>query len=209
MTERDTLDAARAGDSADSDASLVRRYQRGDAAAFSRFVLRHQDRVFRFARALLWRREDADDVTQEVFLRSLSGLQRFLFLSEPSTWLLKVTRNVCREHNRRLRQHEDLHRMTVDEDAALATDDVGAEDYRRLRLAVRSLPERQREVVVLRMFEDLSVRDTAIAMGCREGTVKAHLNKAVGNLRALMNSDTRHDETTDAATAHEEDNDPR
>ena len=171
-------------DAAADDVELVRRFQRGDAAAFALFVRRHQDAVFRFARPLLRRPEDAQDVAQEVFLRALRGLQGFLFLAAPKTWLLKVVRNVCREHNRRWRRHEDIDRLMQRADPALAIAVAGDDgDSARLQQAIAALPARQREVVILRMFEDLSVRETAQVMGCREGTVKAHLTKAVGNLR--------------------------
>ena len=174
-------------DAAADDADLVRRFQRGDAAAFALFVRRHQDQVYRFAYSLLYRPEDARDVAQEVFLRAMRGLTGFLFQAAPRTWLLKVTRNVCREHNRRLRRHEDVDDLAARESPVLAAEAVAdTDDHERLRQAIAALPERQREVVILRMFEDLSVSDTARAMGCREGTVKAHLNKAVGNLRVLL-----------------------
>ncbi len=174
------------------DSELVRRYQRGDAAAFAEFARRNRDRVHRLARLWLRRGEDADDVVQEVFMRSLSGLTGFLFRAQPSTWLVRVTRNVCLEHDRRLRQHADIDDPAI---APLLVAEVAADgtdterDQRRVRSAVRRLPPRQREVVVLRMFEELSVAETARALGCREGTVKAHLHKAVGNLRDLLGGD--------------------
>ena len=173
-------------DAAADDSELVRRFQRGDTAAFAQFVQRHQDRVYRFAQALLYRPEDARDAAQEVFLRAMGGLKGFLFQAAPRTWLLRVTRNVCREHNRRLRRHANVDALAAWESPLLATEAKDTDDHDRLRRAVAALPERQREVVILRMFEDLSVVDTARAMGCREGTVKAHLNKAVGNLRGLL-----------------------
>jgi DNA-directed RNA polymerase specialized sigma24 family protein len=55
-----------------------------------------------------------------------------------------------------------------------------------LQAMLRQLPQRQREVVVLRLLEECSVRDTAVILGCREGTVKAHLAKAVTNMRAIV-----------------------
>ena len=174
-------------DAAADDAELVRRFQRGDGVAFATFVARHQDQVFRFARSLLYRPDEAQDVAQEVFLRAMRGLKGFLFQATPKTWLLKVTRNVCREHNRHQRRHVDIDQLAAVESPLLAAQPaVDGDDDLRLRRAIAALPERQREVVMLRMFEELSVTDTARAMGCREGTVKAHLNKAVGNLRLLL-----------------------
>ena len=176
------------------DVELVRRFQRGEAAAFVEFADRHRDRVYRVARLWLSRPADAEDVVQEVFVRSLSGLSGFLFRAQPSTWLLRVTRNVCHEANRKHRWHLNvddplLQPSLLHEEGARSGSGPGADDdHARVRRAVRRLPARQQEVVVLRVFEELSVAETARALGCREGTVKAHLNKAVGNLRRLLAS---------------------
>lgn len=168
-----------------SDAELVKRFKSGDRRAFDAIVRRFQDRVFRLASVWLYDEQAAADVTQEVFVRGFRGLQRFHFRSEPFTWLYRVTRNVCREFNR-TRRGEAL----VDEPpdtSSVPEGQVAALDVaRRVRDLVAKLPERQREVVMLRIFEDLSVKETARAMGCREGTVKALLHKATNGLRISM-----------------------
>ena len=175
----------------DDDVQLVRRFQSGDAAAFAEFAARHRDRVYRLARLWLRHPVDAEDVVQEVFMRSLTALSGFLFRARPSTWLLRVTRNVCHEANRKQRGHLDvddpyLQQHMVHVEGGVSGSGPGTDDdHARIRRAVRQLPPRQREVVLLRMFEELSVAETAHALGCREGTVKAHLNKAVGNLRRM------------------------
>ena len=89
------------------------------------------------------------------------------------TWLFRTARLVCLEMNRQ-RRYEPL--PAVDPPAADSGDSAVA--LAEVRALVSDLPARQREVVMLRIFEDLSVRETARAMGCREGTVKALLNKA-------------------------------
>ena len=86
-----------------TDDDLVRRFQRGDEVAFSVFVGRHQDRLYRLARLWLADAQDAQDVVQEVLMRSYTGLKRFAFRAQPTTWLVRTTRNVCHEFNRRRR----------------------------------------------------------------------------------------------------------
>ncbi|MGB5590816.1 MAG: RNA polymerase sigma factor [Gammaproteobacteria bacterium] len=165
-----------------SDVELVRLFRSGDDFAFDAIVLRFQDRIFRLARVWLYDEQSAADVAQEVFVRSYKGLRSFRFRSTPFTWLYRTTRNVCRENNRR-RRAEALDYEPADSAAGperQATDEQGA---RRIRELVAALPARQQEVVMLRIFEDLSVRETAQAMGCREGTVKALLHKAVSQLK--------------------------
>ena len=172
-----------------TDDDLVRRFQRGDEVAFSVFVGRHQDRLYRLARLWLADAQDAQDVVQEVLMRSYTGLKRFAFRAQPTTWLVRTTRNVCHEFNRRRPVMTD---SLAPEPIAPGTPERDhsrrqtADDVRRL---VARLPDRQRDVVVLRLFEELSVADTARVMGCRPGTVKALLHKAVARLKVL----TAHD----------------
>ncbi len=167
-----------------SDDELVRRFQAGDEAAYVAFVERHQDRVFRMCLALLGDADDAADAAQEVFVRSLGGLQGFGFRAAPLTWLTRVVRNVCSESLRRGRRLE----RGVDLDTLVAPEGHVAPapaDARRLQGWLRALPARQQQVVALRMLEELSVKETAVLMGCRPGTVKALLFKAMQKLKAM------------------------
>ncbi len=165
-----------------SDKELVKRFQRGDDAAFATFSERHRDRLYRLASVWLGDRDLAKDAVQEAFLRSYTGLGQFRFRAAPSTWLIRVCRNVCLELNRRHPRSE-----AMDVVADLPAAEVREEDLPAyLHRALAALPERQKDVVVLRLLEDMSVRDTAAVMGCREGTVKAHLAKASANLRAQL-----------------------
>jgi RNA polymerase sigma-70 factor (ECF subfamily) len=168
-----------------SDRDLVLAFQQGDRDAFAAFVDRHADRLYRMASAWLFDRSTAADAVQETFARTYRGLARFRFRAEPATWLVRVCRNVCHEQNRYTRRTVPTRDMSplVDraEEEPVAVPDRSTTREVFARLA--ALPPRQRDVVVLRILEGLSVRETARVMGCREGTVKAHLNKALGKLR--------------------------
>lgn len=169
-----------------SDEWLVRAFQKGDEAAYSEFVGRHQDRVYRVSRMWLDQPDMADDALQETFLRSYQGLTRFAFRAAPSTWLLRVCKNVCRELNRRQRRDrgagfQPIEVLEVEDGAEVFW--LQAENYTDVHRWIKQLPERQRQVVVLRRLEELSVAETARIMSCREGTVKALLHKAMAALR--------------------------
>jgi len=165
-----------------SDVELVRQFKSGDTAAFDAIVVRFQDRVYRLASVWLYDQQLAADAAQEVFVRSFKGLRSFRFRSEPFTWLYRTTRNVCNEFNR-VRRTEALDNEPLDTTSLPERVVADFESARRVRKLVSTLPERQQEVVMLRIFEDCSVRETARAMGCREGTVKALLHKATNNLK--------------------------
>jgi RNA polymerase sigma-70 factor (ECF subfamily) len=169
----------------------LRGFQAGEDWGFEWIARRHQHRVYRLALALLGRSEDARDAAQEVFLRAFRALPGWRFEARLSTWLFRVTLNVCREA-RRARWREWLTRgrwrlLAASAPRASPAPDAGGEG-RLLRL-VRELPERQREVVVLRVFEELSVREAADALGVPEGTVKSNFFKAVGSLRKRLRHD--------------------
>lgn len=168
-----------------TDVELVRLFKSGNADAFDAIVLRYQDRVFRLASVWLYDQQSAADVAQEVFVRSYKGLRAFRFRSAPFTWLYRTTRNVCNEFNRAKRT-EALEDEPQDPGSAPERRVSDYESAREVRRLVADLPERQREVVLLRIFEDLSVKETAMSMGCREGTVKALLHKATKKLQLKM-----------------------
>lgn len=165
-----------------SDVELVKHFKGGDAEAYDAIVRRFQDRVFRLASVWLFDDQQATDVAQEVFIRGFKSLRTFHFRSAPFTWLYRTTKNVCHEFNRK-RKTDPLDFEPIDESALPENRFEAQETSRRVRYLVARLPRRQQEVVMLRIFEGISVKETAQAMGCREGTVKALLHKATTSLK--------------------------
>ncbi len=168
----------------ESDSTLVRRFQRGDPSAFDCFVRRHQDRCVRLAAVWLDNAAQAEDAAQEAMLRAFRGLRRFRFAAAPATWLFRTLRNVCSEMNRTRRKHrKPLPEQEPEHAPAPPALQSRAETAAAVRDLVAALPPRQRDVVLLRVFEELSVDQTARVLGCRAGTVKAALHQAMRNLR--------------------------
>jgi len=170
------------------DASVLTLAKRGDRRAQAALLDELQDVMFRFCVSMLGRPEAARDATQETALRFLQGIGGFRGESGLRTWALGIALNVCRE----ARRDRDASPLTLDEgwgDGVRASGEetpehraATAEEHAMLRSLIETLPDRQREVVVLRFFEELSVDETAAAMGCAAGTVKATTAHA---LRAL------------------------
>ncbi len=171
-----------------SDTELVKLFQRGDVQAFEVFVMRHRDRLYRMSWAWLGEPNLAEDAVQETFARSYTGLAKFGFRAAPTTWLVRVCRNVCMEMARTQSRTELLGEVPdmPSDDVSIAVDQ---DMPQYLRTLLTALPQRQREVVVLRLLEEYSVRETAVILRCREGTVKAHLAKAMANLRRHLDRD--------------------
>lgn len=127
---------------------------------------------------------------QETALRVLKSLARFDGRSSFKTWSFGIALNVCREIRRR-KNGTDLDSApepSTSEDLADHQLEF-LDDSAALHQVLATLPDRQREVVTLRFFEEMSVADTAQAMACAEGTVKATLFAAMRNLRAKLVGD--------------------
>ena len=166
-----------------SDTELVRRFQRGDQQAFEVLVERYHQRVFRMASVSLIVPEHSADVAQEVFVRAYRGLRTFRFQAQPYTWLFKTMKNVCREYNRKERYvAQEMDTLLVENKMELNLHNKN--QLTAIRRLLKTLPSRQRDVVLLRVFEDQSVEETAKAMNCRPGTVKALLHQALKKIRA-------------------------
>lgn len=156
--------------------------------ALSALFQRHRHYVFRVAWGLLGEDAAADDVVQEVFLRMRAGRLKAQPRAKFTTWLYKVAVNTAREQARKRRRMwgdaaaTEILAGLADEAAHPAR----LETLRDLSHALSALPLRQREVVVLRHLEGFDTAETAEILGCRAGTVKAHLNRATLKLRDIL-----------------------
>ncbi len=171
------------------DGDLAARFQAGDKAAFDEIVAAHQGRIVRLVFRLLGSPDEVEDVVQEVFLSVLQNLKRFRGESKLSTWLTRITVNKCRSHQRRrllrLRTFFYLAKtLTVTSEQGGATE--SAEIHDELRRAVRRLPARYREPIVLRYFEQLSVHEIAQVLGISANNVEVRLTRARYRLRGML-----------------------
>ena len=162
--------------------------QRGDRTAQAKLLRELQDPWYRLCLSLLRNPDRARDATQETALRFLKLLPRFEGNSTLTTWSMGIAINVVREMRRSASRHENSEPVSG---LAQVSDEKGspdqsasqAEQASLLRAGLDDLPDRQREAIVLRFFEDLSVEETAAAMNCAEGTVKATVHQALRTLR--------------------------
>lgn len=173
------------------DAELVRKAQSGDVDAFEQLVERYSDLAFRSAYLILGAAPDAEDACQEAFYKAYRALSRFRPELPLKPWLLRIVVNEARNRSRGNSRRPEL-AMDI-EAAALPATEAGpekaaldAERQARLLQAVNGLPEGDRQVVVCRYFLELSVEETAGALGRPAGTVKSRLSRALDRLRALM-----------------------
>ncbi|XAM00206.1 sigma-70 family RNA polymerase sigma factor [Phycisphaeraceae bacterium D3-23] len=173
------------------DREAISLAQGGRADARAALVRELQDVWYRYALSMLRSPDQARDATQETALRFLKGLNQFRGDSKLKTWSLGIATNVCRERRRQrpTLALSETHAENTDQAPGPRQKAELKEQRDRLLAVLGDLPDRQREAVALRYFEQLSVRDTAAAMGCAEGTVKATLSQAIRSLRRRMEAD--------------------
>ncbi|MEV6814003.1 RNA polymerase sigma factor [Micromonospora sp. NPDC051296] len=174
------------------DEEFVTRAQAGDREAYELLVARHTASAYRTA-VLLGAGSDAEDVIQEAFVKAYRKLSRYRGDSSFRSWLLAIvaneTRNLHRSRDRR--QGLALRAARVDPGSEIVEDDaVGAvlagERRAALVRALRSLPSKDREVIVCRYFLDLSEDETVTMLGWPRGTVKSRTSRALVKLRGLL-----------------------
>lgn len=157
----------------------------GDGGSFSLLAGAAQDELFRFALAQGLRWADAAEAVQETLLRAYRLRARWQG-GDAAAWLCGIAMNVVREQRRRLKRRGEV---GLDESllaGAAAGDEAAEIDPRQIPLAMESLSDRQREAIACRYLRQMSVRQTAEAMGCAEGTVKATLHAALAAVRKKM-----------------------
>lgn len=179
------------------DVQLIQRFQAGDSEVFDLLYLRYRDRIYGVIRSIISNREDALDITQDVFLKAYQGLGNFKRTSQFYSWIYRITINRCIDFMRRRSKHsvlcdnpvsdEEFYPLEAHRRSSSPSKSVEREEFRTyLHQAVVQLSPKQREVFILRYREELPLKEIGDKMGRSIGTVKAHLFHAHRNLRELL-----------------------
>lgn len=185
--------ASRIGAGDDPDRAAIDRVLAGDIEAFEAVVRRHNQRVFRVARAIAGSDADAEDIVQTAYLRAFAGLSGFDGRSRFGSWLTRIVMNEAIDATRRARRRRE---SSLEEGAAMESADRHGDDVARgmdaaavrsgLSRAIDRLPEPLRLVFVLREVQRLGVGETAASLGLSESNVKVRLHRARAGLRRLL-----------------------
>jgi len=166
------------------------------AADFEQIVRRYQRKVYRVLLLMLKNPEDADNLTQECFLRAYTSMQSFRGECSVQTWLLRIAVNLARDHARnrrvgfwkRLVRLDDGGVVTAGHEPASVRPSpergmLASEELDAVWRAVDTLSARQKEVFILRFAEEMELKEIADVLKLRTGTVKAQLFRAVTSVR--------------------------
>lgn len=181
-----------------NDTELIMQAQRGNMDAFEQLVYRYDKKVLTIAAGYVNNADDAKDIYQEVFLRIYKALPKFQYRSEFSTWLFRITTNVClthRSHSKR-HPHTSLDQNSSGEDGrpqalkntlkdTMTTDQQthDGEISTKIEEALKLLSPRQRMVFTLKHYEGYKLREIAGMIKCSEGAVKKYLFEATARMR--------------------------
>ena len=172
------------------EAEVVRQAQAGDDAAFRQIVEKHQSKVFSIIYGILRRRNDAEDIAQQVFAKIYFSLKNFDFRSSLSTWMYKITVNECYDYLRKKKVRKLVYESDLAEDdersmenTKLAVDssapiDRRAEDRDYLMQLLERVSEEERMLLIQKEVTGLTVEELARETGLNENTIKVKLFRA-------------------------------
>lgn len=184
-----------------SDLSLVERCRANDDAAFSEVVARYKAKIYNYVYRMTGSADDAEDLTQEVFIRLYTSIDSFRGQSSLNTWLFRIAGNLCIDRFRRVKNRVPAY--SLDEpvgEGDVQTQEVADETYAPHRLlqnaemaeqiqaALSKLPEKLRAPLLLHDIEGLPYEEIAQIAGCPLGTVKSRLFNARMQLRRHLAS---------------------
>jgi RNA polymerase sigma-70 factor (ECF subfamily) len=187
----------------DNEAEFVARLVARDETAFNLLVVTYERRVFALVFRMLGRREEAEDLAQEVFVQVFKAIDQFRGDSKLSTWIYRIAVNLCKNRTKYLsRRHasdqDDIDAM-ADRAPLSAAKGVSVGDIARpdelvegmqleviVKRAIESIEPEFREVLILRDVEDMSYEEIAAVTGLADGTVKSRIHRARAQLRALV-----------------------
>lgn len=183
-----------------TERKFIERLAERDERAFNELVQLYEARVFRLLLRMLGRRDEAEDMAQEVFVQIFKAIGQFRGDAKLSTWIYRVSVNLCKNRMKYLsRRHSDgedelepvAERSTLDEAKGVTFGDIAQPDrlvegYQMERVVQRCIAELEpdfREVLILRDVEDLSYEEVSEITGLPDGTVKSRLHRARAMLK--------------------------
>ena len=183
----------------DSEKNLLERAKSGDIAAFEQLIDSYQRKIFNIALRMLGNYDDAGDLTQEVLIRIYRSIRSFKEQSSFSTWIYRITTNVCLDEIRKRKNRKvisldeeikfddgDMKRQ-IESDEPTPEETAETEDLKKIvNDAIARLNEEHRIVIVLRDIQGLSYEEIADVLKCPEGTVKSRINRARQALKNIL-----------------------
>ena len=186
----------------EEEKNWIESFLSGEKKAFDNIVMKYQDRVFNLCYRFLGDYEEAEECAQEVFIKVYNSLRKFKFRSSFSTWLYRITVNMCKNRLKTLKQQRERSRFSLDDPLSLQNGnlerEVGDESLAPLTLiqrkekeriiqeAINSLPPEFKTLIILRDIDGLSYEEITGITGLKMGTVKSRIARAREKLKEKL-----------------------
>ena len=176
----------------DGERIIVQRAVKGESSAFGKLYDHYQPKIYRFVLFKVSRREEAEDLTHEVFLSAWQNIQTYQDIGFPfSSWLYQIARNQIVDHYRTKKDEVQLEGVDPERFAGPATAPFTIDEkieLQRVQNALRKLKPEHQDVIIMRFVEDLSTKETASALGKSEVAVKLMQHRAIKTLKSILTS---------------------
>jgi len=186
-----TVPVAMTSQDTEADNSIVERYLAGDMTAFDELMIRYERQVYRVCYRFVNNRDDAMDLTQEVFIKAFEHLANFRRESSMKTWLYRIAMNHCINHvKKNAREFVEIKENIGSTRASVHSDMEEREQREQFRTLVQRLPPKQKAILEMRIHEQLSYEEIATMSGRSISTIKASVFFALEKLRKLVKEPT-------------------
>jgi RNA polymerase sigma-70 factor (ECF subfamily) len=177
-------------DGTSNEKKLIQDAVKGKSSAFGALYDRYQPMIYRFVFVKVGRREDAEDITHQVFVAAWTNVRSYKDLGHPfSSWLYQIARNQVIDHYRAKKQETSLENMDPEYFVIPATAhfDVATKmEFEKVRVAIAKMKPDYQDVIVMRFIEDLPLKEVAKAMDRTEGAIKLMQHRAMKELKKLL-----------------------
>ncbi|MFQ6041251.1 MAG: RNA polymerase sigma factor [Candidatus Poribacteria bacterium] len=176
----------------EDEREIIKRCQSGDAHAFEQIFYKYQEKIYNIAYRMMGNRQDAEDVTQEVFFRVYQKLSSLKFKSAFSTWLYRIAANLCLDEISRRKKRPTEVSFSQDNLDSFCSDFtpedkvIANEEQVLLWKAINSLKAEHRIIIILRDIEGLSYKELKQTLKCSMGRVKSRLHDARRELKTVL-----------------------
>ncbi|KJR43699.1 ECF subfamily RNA polymerase sigma-24 subunit [Candidatus Magnetoovum chiemensis] len=169
------------------DKILIDKYIKGDNKSSDILVKKYEKQIYAFTYRITKNMEDAMDITQDTFIKAFEKIRGFRGVSSFKTWLYQIALNTCLDFTRKQKPvYEQISEEHKNNQRTALSDMIDKEEKAQLRNALNELPQRQRIAVILRVYEDLSLKEAASIMRCSEGAIKAHYHNGIKKLKNVL-----------------------
>ena len=169
-----------------NDRELVRRVKEGEISAFAILVEKYEKEIFEYCYFLLNDREEAFDMTQETFLKAYTNIKTLRREEDFKFWIRRIARNSCFKRIKKIRKEKDIIKTQKEDTISLDSYVIKKEREEKVKRALNKLPEKMREIIILRDIEGLAYKEIKEILNIPMSLVKVRLFRARNLLKKIL-----------------------